>query len=144
MATPLTRPRPRGIERRPAFTLLEILMAVAILGSAVVIVMGNINHSITLYRVARETVTATTLAQSKLAELLSSRDSIRPSSEAGRFKEDSRFGYTVTVSDATLPGFEKDDLKGILRATVVVQWDSPHTREVRLVQLVSAEAGGRR
>ena len=42
----MTRPRPRRIDSRPAFTLLEILMAVAILGSAVVIVMGNVNHSL--------------------------------------------------------------------------------------------------
>ena len=104
-----------------------------------VVVIGNVTHSVRMYRVARETAIATSVAEAKLTAAVHSKDSIRPGSDGGTVTEDPRFTYRVTIDEATLPGFEKEDLPGIYRAEVVVQWDCGTPREVRLVQLLSGE-----
>ena len=124
---------------RRGFTLLEILIAVGILGTAVVVVIGNINHAVSMYRVARETAAATAIAQSRMQDLLHGKEPPRSQHESGPVKEDPRFTCSIAIDEASLPGFEKNDLNGIMRVEVLVQWDSGVTREVRLVQLASSE-----
>jgi prepilin-type N-terminal cleavage/methylation domain-containing protein len=127
-------PKERG------FTFLEVIIALCILGGAVVVVMGNIDHAVTVYRVAREMAVATNAAQAKLQELFSSKDPIKESEESGVIEQDPRFRFRRSVTETALPGFEKEDLKGMFRVEVVVTWDSPE-RAVRLVEWTGADRG---
>jgi type II secretory pathway pseudopilin PulG len=126
---------------RAGFSFLEILIALGILGTAVVVVIGHVNHAVAMYRVARETVVATSLAQARLSAIVGSREPLRERRDKGTVKEDPRFAYSERIEEFSLPapGLEKDDLKGILRAEVVIHWESGARRQVRLVQLVSSE-----
>src|SRR5687767_785241 len=123
--------------RRSGFTLFEILIAVAILGTALVVVVGHVNHAVTMYRVARETVIATSLARTKLDEVTSSSDTLRERSESGTVKGDDRFTYRIEVAEYALPGFERGEVKGLYRAEVRIQWVSGATRQVKLVQIIT-------
>jgi len=124
---------------RRGFTLLEILIALSIVGSSLVIVLGNINHAVLIYRVAKETAVATNIAQERLQSVLSSKDRIREMSDSGRVKDDPRFDYAVSVTEFSLPGFEKNDLAGLFRVEVTVRWSSSVQRQVRLVQITTAQ-----
>lgn len=125
--------------KRAGFSLLEILIAVAILGTSLVVVIGHVNHAVHMYRIARETVVATGLAQAKLAELVSPPpgDSVHEGSDGGTFREDGRFSYRSVISQAELPGIDKSQLSGLYRVEVVVEWTSDVHREIKLVQLVT-------
>jgi len=124
--------------RRGGFSLLEILFAILILGTSLVVVIGHVNHGVRMYRIARETVIATSIAQTKLQAVVSPPpgDSVHTMDEAGPVAEDGRFSYHVSVTEAELPGIEKELLSGLYRAEVVVEWTTDVRREVRLVQLV--------
>lgn len=123
---------------RRGFSLLEILMAVAILGTSIVVVVGHVNHGVMMYRVARETVLATALARGKLNELVTPPpgESVRTGSESGVFDEDQRFSYQTVISEAELPGIDKSDLPGLYRAEVTVSWKHDVVRSIHLVQLI--------
>jgi prepilin-type N-terminal cleavage/methylation domain-containing protein len=121
---------------RRGFTLLEILIAVCILGTSLVVVIGHVNHAVRLYRVARETIVATSLARARLDELTGTRDPLRERTEAGPVKEDTRFHYAISIREYQLPGFEKDDVKGLFRVEASIDWDHG-VRRVRLVQILT-------
>jgi prepilin-type N-terminal cleavage/methylation domain-containing protein len=123
------------------FSLLEILIAVAILGSSLVVIMGNINHAVVLYRVARETTVATAIASARMQLVLGQGDGLRTTEENGVAEEDRRFRYKVSVTEANLPGFETRDLNGLLQVDVVVSWDDGK-RDVHLIQLGSKPQPG--
>ena len=53
------------------FTLLEIVLAVGVMGLALVVVVGNIQHSVGMYRVARDTVIATSVARELMEQTVS-------------------------------------------------------------------------
>ncbi|MBI4872350.1 MAG: prepilin-type N-terminal cleavage/methylation domain-containing protein, partial [Candidatus Riflebacteria bacterium] len=68
---------------RRGFTLLEILVALGILGSSLVILLTNIFHSIEMYRVAQGTLLAGFLAQEKFTELVNAKSGV----SVGDFKD---------------------------------------------------------
>ena len=127
----------RGV--RGGFTLLEILMAVAILGTSLVVVVGHVNHGVSMYRIARETVVATSLARAKMDELVNvpPGDSIRVGEDAGNYPEDMRFTWRTVIAEAELPGIPKDQLPGLYRAEVLIEWHTDVHRQIRLVELVT-------
>lgn len=111
------------------------MLALAIAGGAVVVLLGNIHHSMMMYRVARETVAATQIARQKLQEVLGKKDGVREGRDAGRWRDDPTYEWAVQIEPATLPGLAKDDVKGVLRVAVTISWDREAHRHVRLVQI---------
>jgi len=93
---------------RPAgFTLLEVMIAVAIMSMALVAAIGSQSQSVSLATEAKFSTTATFLAQSKMADL----EAKAPDdlfSDAGDFGEDfPGYSWESEVSDATLEEFSE-------------------------------------
>ena len=97
------------------FTLLEIMIAVAILAVALVTLLGSQSQSVFFANSAKFETMAALLAQSKMSEItIQAADSL--SSDSGDFGEDYP-GYTweATVSDVSIEGLDaiSDYLKQI-------------------------------
>jgi prepilin-type N-terminal cleavage/methylation domain-containing protein len=134
-------PPTAGARFARGFTLLEILIGLSILGCSLVVIMGNVNHAVLMYRVARETAVATTIASARMQRVLAQGDGLRTTEENGVAEEDRRFRYKVSVTDANLPGFEVRDLNGLFKVDVTVSWDGG-VRDVHLVQLATNAPSG--
>lgn len=90
------------------FTLLEVLLALAILAIAGTSLLGLVNRSLALHDRLRQTTRATLLAQSQLALLSGSN---APLVENGRFAApDERFHWRLQRSATPLGEVERRDL----------------------------------
>ena len=93
--------------RPPGFTLLEVMIAVAIMSMALVAAIGSQSQSVSLATEAKFSTTATFLAQSKMADL----EAKAPDdlfSDAGDFGEDfPGYRWESEVSDVTLEEFSE-------------------------------------
>ncbi|PIE60510.1 MAG: hypothetical protein CSA31_01670 [Desulfobulbus propionicus] len=127
----------------PGFTLLEVLIAVAVLSLATVTLLGAQSQSIPILSEARFLTTASMLAQEKLSEL-----EFIPFSEidndSGDFGEDfASFTWAVTVSplDEEETGLSGSDeiLKSVL-LTVSRKGDERQALAVQTIFLVDIEA----
>jgi general secretion pathway protein I len=101
------RHKPQG------FTLLEVMIAVAVLTIALAAVLGLQSKSLTLASESRFNTTAALLAQGKMAEITVAKMG-ELTSDTGDFG-DVFSGYTwrLSVQNADLPGLEK--MKGRLK-----------------------------
>ncbi len=97
----------------PGFTLLEVMIAVAVLTIALAAVLGLQSKSLTLASESRFNTTAALLAQGKMAEITVAGMG-ELTSDTGDFG-DVFSGYTwrLSVQNADLPGLEK--MKGRLK-----------------------------
>jgi general secretion pathway protein I len=97
------------------FTLLEVMVAIALIAIALMAVLGSQSQSVSLAGEARFNTTAALLAQSKMAEI-ESRDPEDLTADSGDFGEDFP-GYTwkLAVSNVTLdrPENVSDHLKQV-------------------------------
>ena len=95
------------------FTLLEVMIAVAVLAIALVAVLGLQSRTLTLAAESRFHTTAALLAQGKMAEMAVA-DLKALSSDSGGFGDEfSGYAWRLSVQDADLPGLEK--VKGRLK-----------------------------
>jgi len=89
------------------FTLLEVMIAMAIIAIALVAVFGSQSQSLSLANEAKFNTTATLLAQSKMAEV----ETLDPGdlvSGSGDFGEDfPDYHWDLTVSDVEFAGAEE-------------------------------------
>ena len=76
----------RGSQEHAGFTLLEMMAAVAIIAIAVVALMGSQSQSVSTATISRFNITASLLAQQKLAEL-AREDTTSLSADEGDFAE---------------------------------------------------------
>lgn len=116
---------------RKGFTLLEVLVAMAILAIAMVTLFGAQSQSLSLATEAKFNTNASLLAGMKLAELSSGR--LEPVDAEGDFGEDFR-GYTwkMEVRDAAA---DRPEWSGILggslrRIDLAISWEgdpAPYT-----------------
>jgi len=91
--------------RPPGFTLLEVMIAVAIMSMALVAAIGSQSQSVSLATEAKFSTTATLLAQSKMADL-EAKEPTELFSDARDFGEDfPGYRWESEVSDATLEEF---------------------------------------
>lgn len=118
--------------RRKAFTLLEILVALAILATAVVAVMGSIRHSLSMQRAGQRAAEAAFLARARLEALLSEPE-LREGNDAGSFDGHPSFRWKSRIERAELPLPEGPS--DLLDVQLVVSWNDGHPREVRLSTL---------
>ncbi len=95
------------------FTLLEVMIAVAVLAIALVAVLGLQSRTLTLAAESRFHTTAALLAQGKMAEMAVA-DLKALSSDSGDFGDEfSGYAWRLSVQNADLPGLEK--VKGRLK-----------------------------
>lgn len=104
------------------FTLLEVMVAMAIIAIALTAVLGSQSQSLSLASEAKFSTTAAFLAQSKMAEI----EAEKPedlTSDSGDFGEDfPGYRWDLTVNDVTLdePEGVSDHLKQI---DLTVSWE---------------------
>lgn len=100
------------------FLLLEVLVAVAILGSALAVLLGSVNRNLILTSQSKDLVIAETLAQRKLTEIeLEGFPGQRE--EQGEFTEAPGFRWFLSVVPAGIPGLSTE----IRTVHLIITWD---------------------
>jgi len=100
--------------KNSGFTLLEVMIATAIIAIALVAALGSQSQSVSLANEAKFATTVAFLAQKKMAEL-EAEDVQDVSSDTGDFGEDfPGYRWESEVDDASLAGADKDHIKKIL------------------------------
>ncbi|MDL1973815.1 MAG: type II secretion system minor pseudopilin GspI [Deltaproteobacteria bacterium] len=104
------------------FTLLEVMVAMAILAIALVAVLRSQAHTVFVAGEARLSTTASLLAQSKLAEI----ESNRQDSTQGDFGEDfPNYSWETSI--------RKTELKQLREVILTIQWQEQSlTREYKV------------
>jgi type II secretion system protein I len=106
------------IIQNPGFILLEVLVAVAILGAALAVLLGSVNKNLILTSESRDLVIAETLAQSKLTEVeLEGFPEQRQ--DQGEFVEAPGFKWFLSVTPATIPGINTE----MRTVRLLITWD---------------------
>ena len=116
---------------QPGFTLLEIMIAMAIIAIALGAVFGSQSQSLSLVDEAKFTTTAALLAQRKVAEI----EALNPDeliSDSGDFGEDfPGYQWTLSMSDVSLAGTEKA-MKHLKRIDLDLSWEGRDRYQYRL------------
>ena len=117
------------------FTLLEVMMAMAIIAIALTAIMGSQSQSVTIANEVRFNTTAPLLAQTRIAEVeINEPDELV--SDSGSFGEDfPGYSWQLSVKDAFLQGPDavSDHLKQI-DLTVSRGLDEHYQYKIRLYQ----------
>jgi len=94
------------------FTLLEVMIATAIVAVAVTVLLGLGNRSLAVHDRLQQTTRATLLAQSRLAEIeVAARKESSRQDESGDFSApDERFRWQSVWLDTPLPSVRRIDL----------------------------------
>ena len=120
------------VNQQDGFTLLEVMIAVAILAIALTVIYGSQSQSLSLAAEAKFNTRAAFLLQQKLAELESG--SVELQSDEGDFGEEyPGFRWQVEVEDVLFDQreFVVDPERPLKRVTVEVSWEnSPFTQTV--------------
>ncbi|MCJ7684086.1 MAG: prepilin-type N-terminal cleavage/methylation domain-containing protein [Desulfobacteraceae bacterium] len=116
----------------PGFTLLEVMIAVAIIAIALMAVLGSQSQGLSLAGESRFNRTAALLAQGKMAEIEAVKDRRDLNSDSGDFGDEFP-GYTwqLSVHEVLFDGAEmiSDRLKQI---DLEVSWGSDELYQYRL------------
>ncbi|EKE75974.1 type IV pilus modification PilV family protein [Gallaecimonas xiamenensis] len=117
------------------FSLLEVLVAFAILAATLGVLMSIFSLSTRSYQSAHNRQLALTLAQSKLAEL-AAQPRLNPGSDSGRLE--GSFRWTSRVRPYTVPeAFGPFELKALpFEARVTVSWGDKDSQQVSLDTLL--------
>ncbi|MGQ0794020.1 MAG: type IV pilus modification PilV family protein [Deltaproteobacteria bacterium] len=118
--------------RRGGFTLLEVLVALAILGLSLTVLLGAVNRNLALASKSRNLTVAEALAQKKITEIeLEGYPEIRE--ESGEFEESPGFRWFLSINPLPIAqlGIE---LRVI---NLEVQWDGG--RENFIITLATSE-----
>jgi len=113
------------------FTLLEVMVAIAIIAIALTAVLGSQSQSLSLASEAKFSTTAAFLAQGKMAEIEAEKAEDL-TSDSGDFGEDfPGYGWELSVNDVTLdePEGVSEHLKQI---DLTVSWEDHDEYEYRL------------
>jgi general secretion pathway protein I len=125
-----------GASPQKGFTLLEIMIAVAIIAIALTTLLGSQSQSVYFANSVKFETMATLLAQSKMSELVRE-DSFSLSSNNGDFGDDFP-GYTweATVGDIVIEGIDVSDY--LKQIDLTVAW-GVHRYDLRLYHYVAEE-----
>jgi len=116
----------------PGFTLLEVMIAVAIIAIALMAVLGSQSQGLSLAGESRFNRTATLLAQGKMAEIEAVKDQRDLNSDSGDFGDEfPGYIWQLSVDEVLFDGAEKisDRLKQI---DLEVSWGSDELYRYRL------------
>ena len=103
---------------QPGFTLLEVLVAVAILGAALAVLLGAVNKDLILASQSKNLVVASALAQRKLSEI-ELEGFPEEGEKEGEFAEAPGFKWFVSVTPLGLPGLDTE----IRVVRLLITWD---------------------
>ena len=103
----------RMIRNPDGFTLLEVMIAVAVMSISLAAVLGLQSRSLTLAAESRFHTTAALLAQKKMAEVTVENLASLGSDSGGFGDVFSEYQWRLNVKDADMPGLEK--VKGRLK-----------------------------
>ncbi len=133
--------RRKGNSSIEGFTLIEILVAVAIMGISLVTIIGLQIKTIRLQQISNRTTTATLLAQGKMSETMMDISGTSPSLyfDEGDFEEDEEETYDDYRWEYTLSALPMAD--DLYRIDLMVYWD-PEEKEGNSVTLTSFVMGG--
>jgi general secretion pathway protein I len=117
--------------KRGGFTLLEVMVALAVLSVVLVVVFSQQAASIAQGNEARIITKATLLAQERMANLLTE-GRLRTGEEEGEEKDSiPPFTWKQQVEESTVEGMKK--------LTVIVQWkEGENERDLRFVTYVAS------
>ncbi len=102
------------------FTLLEVMIAVAVIAIVLVAVFGSQSQSLTLANEAKFNTTAALLAQRKMAEVETG-NSLDLSSSSGDFGEDfPEYQWELNVSEVPLPG--TGEVEYLKQVDLIIRW----------------------
>jgi general secretion pathway protein I len=114
------------------FTLLEVMVALAILSAALVVIFSQQARSIALGNEARITTKASLLAQEQMAGLITEQR-LRSGDEEGEVKDSiPLFKWKQMV--------EESNIEGMKKLTIIVLWkEGERERDVRFVTYVASQ-----
>jgi general secretion pathway protein I len=116
------------------FTLLEIMIAVAIIAIALTALLGSQSQSVYFANSAKFEIMATLLAQSKMSELVLE-DSFSLSSNSGDFGDDfPGYAWEAKVDDIVIEGIDVSDY--LKQIDLGVTW-GVHRYDLRLYHYVA-------
>ncbi len=97
-SSPRSFPLPkRNLKNSSGFSLLEILVAIAILGVALITLFELFSGSLKLARSSEDYLKATLLAQKKINDLRLENFYLQEAGESGEFEEDPAYQWSVTI-----------------------------------------------
>jgi len=105
-----------NLQLSPGFTLLEVMIALAVISIALMALLGSQSQGLSLANESRFNTTASLLAQGKMAEIEAITDKQDLASDSGDFGDEFRdYAWQVSVYDVTFEGAGKisDRLKRI-------------------------------
>jgi len=89
----------------PGFTLLEVMIALAVISIALIALLGSQSQGLSLANESRFNTTASFLAQGKMAEIEAITDQRDLGSDSGNFEDEfPDYAWEVSVHDVTLEG----------------------------------------
>lgn len=100
----------------PGFTLLEVMIAVAVMAIALMALLGSQSQGLSLANESRFNTTASLLAQGKMAEIEAITDQRNLASDSGDFGDDfPDYAWELSVSNVSFEGADtvSDRLKQI-------------------------------
>jgi general secretion pathway protein I len=112
------------------FTLIEVLIAVAVLGIAFTWLISATNQSIDMATRSKFMTTSTLLAQKRIADVISENSVHGPGASQGDFGEEYQ-GYKYTES------IETTQLEGFYRYVLTVRWGERNTFETEFTTFIS-------
>ena len=130
------RAKTSGVHRETGFTLLEVLVAIAVIATALVSLLGLHGRNIQIVAGDPHSVRATVLAQQAMTEALVSNDFPDPTQSRGDFAGDPGYHWEVEILRG--PTRELEELTREIRVRVF--WDGGGDDDVRLVTLVRKSA----
>ena len=137
--TPFARRRLSG---RDGFTLVEVLVALAILAIALVTLIRLLLVSVSMTDHARDVSRATLLAQARMDEALSSRN-LEPDSPSGRVEGEAgepTLQWETTVTDKSIAALESVGVQNLREVKVRVSWGKGDgERSIEMATLVAGQ-----
>ncbi|MEE9253228.1 MAG: type II secretion system protein [Thermodesulfobacteriota bacterium] len=100
------------------FSLLEVLVAVVILGSSAAVLLGAVNSSLLQSARSKNLILAGSLAQKKLAEIELTGQP-EPFEDQGEFEEAPGFAWTLVIEPAAMPRLGSE----LMLVRLVITWD---------------------
>jgi general secretion pathway protein I len=114
------------------FSLLEVMIATAIIAIALVAALGSQSQSVSLANEAKFATTVAFLAQKKMAEL-EAKDAKDLSSDGGDFGEDfPGYRWESEVTEVTLEGFEEAS-EYMKKVALTLYWGDSDTYQYGLI-----------
>ncbi len=105
------------LKKRDGFTLLEILVAIAILGIAITIIIQLFSSNLQAIKASGDYVTASTKAEVKMREILDGRIS------EGVYKEVTEDGYTMDIAISEVLNERTENLNlRLLQIDLTIRW----------------------